>query len=330
MCCAGASKRPRASSPIRAGAAARSARSPSPGASTAHRISAAVCGSASECPHASTARGKMGAMDTRNPILWQPSAERLSHCALTRFAQFARERHGAPVMQADPAADWQRLHRWSVEQRAAFWSALWDFAGIIGERGAATLDDGERMPGARWFADARINFAENLLAGFDAVPALIARDECGRRRELSRRELRQQVAAVAAGFAAAGVRAGDVVAGFVANGVEAVVAMLATAHLGAVWTSVSPEFGAPAAVERFGQTGARLLVATTGYQYAGREHDCTEKVRQLADSLPDLQALVLIGSLPPVFEQDERALAWQQLLQSDPAAAGAPRRLPFD
>ncbi len=272
----------------------------------------------------------MSAMDNCSPVLWQPSADRIARSALTGFAQFARERHGAPAAQADAADSWMALHRWSVQQRDTFWSALWDFAGIIGERGNATLDDGERMPGARWFADARLNFAENLLAGPETVPAIIACNEAGERRELSRMELRLQVEAVAAGFAAAGIGAGDVVAGFVANGIEAVVAMLATAHLGAVWTSVSPEFGAAASIERFGQTGARLLVATTRYQYAGRTHDCTQKVRELADSLPQLRTLVLIDTPPTAFAGDARVKAWEQLLQGDPAGAGAPRRMPFD
>jgi acetoacetyl-CoA synthetase len=269
-------------------------------------------------------------METRSPILWQPPADRIAASNLSRFAQFARERFGAPGPHSDPAAAWKALHQWSITDRAAFWGALWEFAGVQGTRGEAVLEHGEQMPGARWFPGARLNYAENLLAGDDAAPALIARDETGRRRELSRGDLRRQVMAMAAGLASLGIGPGDVVAGFVTNSVEAVVAMLATSHLGAVWTSVSPEFGAAAAVERFGQTGARVLVATTRYHYAGRGHDCTDKVRQLAESLADLRALVVIDTPTERFTVQAPTLAWEKLLEADPAGAGTPHRGPFD
>src|SRR5690606_23286925 len=154
---------------------------------------------------------------------------------------------GAPATV--PNADgWRQMHGWSLQQRGAFWSAVWEFAGVIGDRGNATLEQGERMPGARWFSDSRLNYAENLLAGPADAVALLARDEPGGREEYTRGRLRQCVLSVATGFAAAGIGEGDVVAGFVTNSPEAVIAMLAAAHLGAVWTSVSPEFGAAACV----------------------------------------------------------------------------------
>ena len=269
-------------------------------------------------------------MHTHNRILWQPTADRVAGCALTRFADLVRREHGAPASQGATETDWRALHRWSVDQSAAFWSALWDFTGTLGERGVRTLEHGQCMPRARWFPDSRLNYAENLLAGRDEAIVLITRDEGGARGEISRGELRRQVHSVAAGFAAAGVGVGDVVAGFMANTAEAVIAMLATAHLGAVWTSVSPEFGAAATIERFGQTGARLLVATTRYRYAGRQHDCMPKVLQLAASLGDLRAVVLVDAPPGPVAGDPRIIPWKQLLQHAPAQAGPPRRLPFD
>src|SRR5690606_35466167 len=274
MCCAGAWKKPPASWPIRAGADARSARSPSPGVSTAPRISAAASASDSACRRAPIGRKISSEMDkNNNPVLWQPSTERIARSALTAFADFARVRHGAPPATADMQAGWLQLHEWSVQQRVSFWSALWEHAGVIGERGTAVLEHGTRMPGARWFGDSRLNYAETLLSGDGGASALLARNENGARVEMTRGQQRQAVLAAAAGLAAARVGQGDVVAGFVAHTPEAVIAMLATTHLGAVWTSVSPEFGAAACVERFGQTGAKLLIATTSYFYAGKRHD---------------------------------------------------------
>jgi acetoacetyl-CoA synthetase len=213
-------------------------------------------------------------METSSPILWQPSSERLDRCALTAFARFAQQRAGAPAPVPDAAEHWRQLHGWSLRERGAFWSAIWDFAGVVGDRGTASLEHGERMPGAHWFAGSRLNYAENLLAGPADSLALVARDEAGGREQFTRGQLRRRVLSVASGFAAAGIGEGDVVAGFVTNSPAAVIAMLAAAHLGAVWTSVSPEFGAAACVERFGQTGAKLLVATSSYFYAGKRHDC--------------------------------------------------------
>jgi acetoacetyl-CoA synthetase len=270
-------------------------------------------------------------MEPSSPILWQPPSDRIDRSVLTAFARSVHERHGGPAVTADdPVASWARLHHWSLQQRATFWGALWDFAGVVGERGSRLLEDGEAMPGARWFADSRLNYAENLLAGPDDAVVLVARDESGGRRALTRAQLRRDVRAAAAGLAELGVRQGDVVAGLVANTPEAVIAMLATSWLGAVWTSVSPEFGATACVERFGQTGAKLLLATTGYHYAGRRHDCLEKIAEVALGLEQLRAVVLIGSHPEASVQLPDAIGWSDLLNHEPAHAPAPCRLAFD
>jgi acetoacetyl-CoA synthetase len=217
-----------------------------------------------------------------------------------------------------------------VRERATFWSALWDHAGVIGERGTQALAHGDRMPGARWFEDSRLNYAENLLAGPDAQLAVIARDEQGTRRTLTRAELRRAVGAVAAGFAAAGVGPGDVVAGFLANTPEALIAMLATARLGATWSSTSPEFGATGVIERFEQTGARLLVATGSYRYGGKHFDCTAKLAEILRGMPALRTLVLVDAerTPAGAPADTRA--WRDLLALDPAQAPPLQRFPFN
>ena len=269
-------------------------------------------------------------METSSPILWQPPSDRLDRCALTAFARYAHERSGAPAAVPDLAEYWRQLHGWSLRERGAFWSTLWDFAGVIGDRGAASLEQGGRMPGARWFAGTRLNYAENLLAGPADAIALITRDESGVRTELARGKLRQHVLSVAAGFVAAGIGEGDVVAGFVTNSPEAVIAMLAAAHLGAVWTSVSPEFGAAACVERFGQTGAKLLVATTSYFYAGKQHDCSAKIAQLAQELTGLGAVYLVAATADALARLPQARRWEELLAIDASQAPPARRVAFD
>jgi acetoacetyl-CoA synthetase len=269
-------------------------------------------------------------MERPSAILWQPPAERIAACGLTRFAQFARARHGAPPAAADPEVAYRELHAWSVRERATFWSALWERAGVIGEQGQQVLADAGRMPGAHWFPDARLNYAENLLAGDPARIALIACDEGGTRRTLTFEELRHAVGAVAAGFAAAGIARGDVVAGFLGNTPEAVIAMLATARLGATWTSTSPEFGAAGVVERFGQTGAKLLVATGGYRYGGRHFDCMQKLAQILRGMPVLRALVLVDANDAPAGAPPDTHHWRELLALDPARAPPLQRFPFD
>src|SRR5690606_30835933 len=220
--CAGASRKWRTASSTRVGAGARSVKSHSTGASTARPTSAVASASGMVCPRASTVRYAAEPMAASNPILWRPPPERIASCDLTRFARFAADRYGAPAVEPGSERGYRVLHDWSVRERGAFWAAVWDYTGVVGERGARTVLAGERMPGARWFPDARLNYAENLLAGPDDEVALIARDESGARSALTRADLRNAAGATAAAFAAAGIGPGDVVAGYVGNTVEAV------------------------------------------------------------------------------------------------------------
>ncbi len=266
-------------------------------------------------------------MDNPSSILWQPPADRIAACELTRFARHARARHAAPPAAEDPIQDYLQLHAWSVRERAAFWSTLWEYAEVLGEHGERVLTDGDRMPGAHWFEDARLNYAENLLVGNSAGIALIARDESGARRVLHRAQLRDAVGAVAAGFASAGIGRGDVVAGFLGNTPEAVIAMLAAAWLGATWTSTSPEFGATGVIERFEQTGAKLLVATGGYRYGGKHFDCRQKLTQVIHGMPSLRTLVLVdcgekpSNAPPDTRHLERAAGARPIERTGSTAA---------
>ncbi|MGD8323551.1 MAG: acyl-[ACP]--phospholipid O-acyltransferase, partial [Gammaproteobacteria bacterium] len=176
--------------------------------------------------------------------LWRPSIETASASAMQRFIDFVHEESRAD--------DYAALHRWSTAERGRFWSRLWDFTGVIAsEKGAIEVSSAHRMPGARWFPQARLNFAENLLAGDPDSPAIVFRNERGERRELTRAQLRAAVAAAAAQFRALGLGPGDRVAGLLPNLPETVVAMLATTSIGAIWSSCSPDFGTRGVVDRF-------------------------------------------------------------------------------
>jgi acetoacetyl-CoA synthetase len=224
--------------------------------------------------------------------IWTPSAERAAATRLHRFVELHRGRVGG--------GSYAELHCWSVEKPDEFWDAVSDFAGIrYATRRRSVVEDLDRMPGARWFEGATLNFADNLLRpDFDA-PALIAVGEAGERVELGRDELRRQVAALARALASFGVGPGDRVAGLMPNIAETVAAMLAAASVGAVWSSCSPDFGAPSVIERFGQIAPKVLIAADGYRYNGKRIDSMPTVRQVAESLPELAAVVVVGYAAP-------------------------------
>ena len=222
-------------------------------------------------------------------MLWQPSPERIAGANLTRFAALVRERHGAD------AGDYTALHRWSIENRAAFWSAVWEYGAVIGERGdGPVLVDGDRMPGAKWFPGARLNFAENLLRRRDDATGIVFRGEDRVRRSLSFRELHDAVSVLAQALRAAGVAKGDRVAGYLPNMPEAVVAMLATASIGAIWSSASPDFGVQGVVDRFGQIAPKVLFSADGYFYGGKRHDSIGRLAPIAERIPSIERIVVV------------------------------------
>jgi acetoacetyl-CoA synthetase len=196
------------------------------------------------------------------------------------------------------------LYDWSLSSPEAFWSELARFADVRAEWGAGpVIEQPQRMPGARFFPEARLNFAANLLRFDDEQPALVFRSERGARRTLSYRELRAEVARVAAGLQAAGVVAGDRVAGYLPNLPEAVIAMLAAASCGAIWSSCSPDFGVPGVLDRFGQIAPKVLFTADGYFYAGKKLDSLQPISELLEQLPTVERVVVIPYLdsePPL------------------------------
>jgi acetoacetyl-CoA synthetase len=265
--------------------------------------------------------------------VWRPSPERLRSANLTRFRDVVGGR--AESIEASPGIA-AALHPWSVEDPASFWSAVWDFTGVIASaRGTGVVDDPTRMPGARWFEGARLNFAENLLAerGGAAREAIVAWNEEGRTRSLEWGELRREVALLAAALRRVGVGPGDRVAAFLPNIPEAIVAMLATASLGGVWSSCSPDFGTDAVLDRFGPVEPKVLVAARGALWAGRWNDCMARTREIAARLPSLAAVVVAdyGARADSGDLDiPKAVPWEDFLDTGDDAPPTFAQRPFD
>jgi acetoacetyl-CoA synthetase len=193
--------------------------------------------------------------------------------------------------------NYQALHQWSTEHSETFWSDLWDYAGIIGDKGLRVLEHPERMPGARWFPDARLNFAQNLLRYRDQRPAVIFRGEDNTRIELSHAELYLQVAQLASALRREGVTRGDRVSGFMPNIPATLIGMLATASIGAIWSSCSPDFGINGVLDRFGQVEPKILLTTDGYRYNGKRLNSLERVQGIADQLHSVEKIVVVPFL---------------------------------
>ena len=263
-------------------------------------------------------------------MLWQPSPERIAGANVTRFAALVRERHGVDT------GDYAALHRWSIDNRAAFWSAVWEYGAVIGERGEGpVLVDGDRMPGAKWFPGARLNFAENLLRRRDDAPGIVFRGEDRVRRSLSFRELHDAVSVLAQALLAAGVAKGDRVAGYLPNMPEAVIAMLATASIGAIWSSASPDFGVQGVVDRFGQIAPKVLFSADGYFYGGKRHDSIGRFAPIAERIPSIERIVVVpytndttsaADLAPV----EKAVTLDEFTTGRTPADIVFERAPFD
>lgn len=221
--------------------------------------------------------------------LWQPDSSRIQKANLTRFTQLINEKYGQTL------SDYSSLYQWSIHNSEAFWSEMWDFGDIISQqKGTEILSDADKMPGALWFPESRLNYAQNLLKFRDDTVAMVFRGEKGQRQTITYRELYLKVAQLAAGLKSAGVRPGDRVAGFVPNCIETVIAMLATASLGAVWSSCSPDFGINGVLDRFGQIKPKVLFTTDGYFYSKKTLNSLEPVEGILQKLPDIETVVVI------------------------------------
>lgn len=222
--------------------------------------------------------------------LWTPSAERIAATCMTAFRLFVNQRHSLAL------ADYPALHAWSVAQRALFWQAIADFFAVRFSTPAnAVLCEGKAMPSAHWFPGATLNFAEHLLRRRDEQPALVAIGEDGSREQLSYAQLAAHVAGLQGQLKILGVGIGDRVAAFMPNTWQTVVGMLATASLGATWSSCSPDFGTQGVIDRFGQIEPKVLIACAGYRYAGKSLDLTSKLNEILARLPALTQLLVVS-----------------------------------
>ncbi|MCO6436847.1 MAG: acetoacetate--CoA ligase [Phycisphaerae bacterium] len=245
-------------------------------------------------------------------MLWKPTEDQVRRSQMYELMQTLAGRHGF-----EP--NWPAFHHWSVVRSDLFWKEIWDFAGIEATRPPRAIRFGDGMLTTRWFPGLEFNFARHLLRFDDDRIALAAEDELGRSRNITYRQLRTDVARAASAMRGAGVQRGDRVGAFMPNVPETVIAMLAAASLGAVWSSCSPDFGIEGVFDRFGQIEPKLLIAADGYYYNGKRIDSLERVRGIMERIPSLQRAVIVP-----FTQDRPDLAglknatlWGDFLASD-------------
>jgi acetoacetyl-CoA synthetase len=260
-------------------------------------------------------------------LLWEPSAELVERARLTEFRRWLEDERGLSF------DDYDALWRWSVDDLDGFWAAIWDFFEVQADGERSTVLASREMPGARWFPGVSLNYAEHAFADKDeAETAILHASELRDLQELSWGELRSQVAAVAAALRGLGVEPGDRVVAYLPNIPEAIVAFLATASIGAVWSSCSPDFGPASVIDRFAQIEPKVLFAVDGYRYGGKDFDRRDTVARLQAEMPSLERTVVLPYLDP--DPDLSTLrdvtTWDELLASGEGAELRFERVPFD
>jgi acetoacetyl-CoA synthetase len=261
--------------------------------------------------------------------LWTPSAAVVEHAVISDYLRWLADR------ALTGARTYTELWQWSVTEPAEFWSSIWDYFGVLGDKGPGPVLTGQ-MPAASWFGGGTLNYARNALRHAQTDPDRVAvryTAETGRTGQLTFAELSREVARVRAGLLGIGVRTGDRVAAYLPNSPEALIAMLATASIGAIWTSCSPDFGAHSVIDRFAQTAPRVLLAVDGYAYGGKKFDRRPEVAAIAAQLPDLAAVIAVdylGSGGPIDGLRVPVLGWTDLgADADPGAAPEFTEVPF-
>ena len=259
--------------------------------------------------------------------LWQPSSTQIESSNIQRFTEQLKTN-----LQLD-FANYEELHQWSVDRPELFWAQVWDFTGIQSSRRWDTvLADADQFPGAQWFSGAALNFAENLLRNRSDKTALISRLENGTRTATSYRELYQQVSACAAALRNLGVVSGDRVAGFMPNVPEAIIAMLAAASIGAIWSSCSPDFGINGVMDRFGQIEPVVLFACDGYFYNGKTINSLSRLAEICDKIDSIKTLVIVPIVraKPTAALMPQATLWADFLLTENPAELIFAQLPFN
>ena len=221
--------------------------------------------------------------------LWQPSDAAIQQTNMTRLTAAVGQQWGRSF------ADYNALHDFSVNEPEKFWITLKDFCGLrAADWGSRVLVDGDKLPGAKWFPDARLNYAENLLRRDDDADALVFRGEDQKQDRVTWRQLNQRVSVMAQAFRAAGLGTGDRIGAYMPNMPETIICMLAAASIGAVWSSCSPDFGVRGVLDRFGQIEPRIIVTVDGYFYNGKSHDTRGRVAEAVAGLPSVEAVIVV------------------------------------
>src|SRR3954465_14717559 len=261
------------------------------------------------------------------PVLREPPERAIENALVTQFARHAVRKHGLELNS------YPEFYQWTVEHPEEFWSAVWEWCGVIASRkGSTVLVDGDKMPGARWFPEARLNFAENLLRRGDRGDAFVLWDESGFRRRVSYSDLTSEVSRAAQALQALGLRAGDRAAAFIPNIPETCTLALAAISQGIVWSSCSPDFGVEGVVERFGQIEPKGLFCADGSRYNGEEHDSLQRVTEIVEQLPTVRKVVVVPHLDAGVDVADvpKAVRLDEWLRRYTAAAIDFAQLPFN
>ena len=261
-----------------------------------------------------------------NAPLWTPTPDQIEAAPMTAFQKEAAAKSGQAL------TSYAELHRWSVDDREAFWNLVWDFCDVVGDKGETVLADGDKMPGASFFPDAKLNFAENLLKKTGSAEAIVFRGEDKVERRLSWNELHALTSRLQQLFMSLGVKAGDRVAAMMPNMPETVACMLAAASIGAVWSSCSPDFGEQGVLDRFGQIEPVIFIAPDGYWYNGKSIEVAGKVAAVAKNLPSVRKVLIVdylGTSADVAETIDGAAALETALAPFAIKPVTFERLPF-
>jgi acetoacetyl-CoA synthetase len=261
--------------------------------------------------------------------LWRPAADVLQTAEMAQFMRWVGDRRGAPF------AGYEELWRWSVQELEEFWAYLWEFCGVIASAPYERVLDSHRMPGAHWFEGATLNYAENLLrpSADPGAVAVLHTSELRELAEITRGELAELAAAAAEGLRLLGIGRGDRVVAYMPNIPETLIAFLACASIGAIWSSAAPEFGSRSVIDRFAQIEPKLLFAVDGYRHGGKDFDRTEVVETILAELPTVEHTVTLGYLNPGAAADTGGvpnLSWDEFLQSARGAEARFEQVPFE
>jgi acetoacetyl-CoA synthetase len=253
-------------------------------------------------------------------VLWEPDDRTVRDARVTHFIRWLESRGTAPgdgnPLRPLAAGGYQGLWHWSVTHPGEFWTAVWDYFDVLGDRGDGPALAGETMPDVRWFGGATLNYARNALRTAWTDPsrtAIIFDNERGRAGHLTYGELASEAARVARGLRSLGVGRGDRVAALLPNVPEAVIGLLATASLGAIWSSCSPDFGARSVIDRFAQIEPKVLIACDGYAYNGKEYSRTQMRDEVLAGLPGPPAVVIVSLIGPAPDPAPGLLRWDDL-----------------